>query len=285
MHIEVLPGIAVWDCDMSFDQGVWREEWNSKGFELLFCRHGAIELRFKDDSQVIVGEKDLLLITDRSELLSARFAKERFQGLMIFVDEELSEAVLSQLSALYATAGLNTKWIFNMAAREKGCILFRHRAWVERLFAAINEFSVRPDRTYLSLKVVELIFLLCMEAQGGLRNGENAYFDHYLMEKVKQAKDYMIEHIDEKITISALSQQFRVSSTLLKRCFRYIYHKPIHTYMIDYRLERAACQLLTTKISSIEIAASVGYTSVNRFGEAFKKKYGVTPAKYRKPRD
>ena len=92
----------------------------------------------------------------------------------------------------------------------------------------------------------------------------------------------MAAHLEEHLTIEGLSRQFYISPTLLKRCFRQLYGKPIHSALRDYRMERAARLLTETDQPVVQIAAAVGYGSVSQFGVAFKERYRITPALYRR---
>ncbi len=53
-------------------------------------------------------------------------------------------------------------------------------------------------------------------------------------------------------------------------------------YLTDIRLEKAIEFLNTTDDKSYIIAEKVGYSEPNYFSYVFKKKYGVSPSKYRK---
>ena len=55
----------------------------------------------------------------------------------------------------------------------------------------------------------------------------------------------------------------------------------ISDYLIDLRLEHAAELLANTSMSALEVCSAVGYDSFSYLIKQFKKKYGVTPHKYR----
>ena len=52
-------------------------------------------------------------------------------------------------------------------------------------------------------------------------------------------------------------------------------------YLVNYRLELSAKQLLETDQKIIDIAANCGFNNHSYFTRAFLKKYGLTPGKYR----
>ncbi|MFQ8908341.1 MAG: helix-turn-helix domain-containing protein [Subdoligranulum sp.] len=53
-----------------------------------------------------------------------------------------------------------------------------------------------------------------------------------------------------------LSQQFRISGTALKSCFRQVYGVPIHQYLLEQRMAQAAELLTTTTQSVLQISYS-----------------------------
>lgn len=55
-------------------------------------------------------------------------------------------------------------------------------------------------------------------------------------------------------------------------------------YLVAYRLELAANQLIETDLNIIEIAGNCGFRNHSYFTRAFVKKYGTTPIQYRKDR-
>ena len=56
---------------------------------------------------------------------------------------------------------------------------------------------------------------------------------------------------------------------------------PYH-YLTKLRITRAQTYLQSSALSVEEIAYSVGFSSLQRFSEMFKKECGVSPLQYRK---
>ena len=63
---------------------------------------------------------------------------------------------------------------------------------------------------------------------------------------------------------------------------RQIYGKPIHTYLLQYRMQKAAHLLSTSGESVLTIASRVGYSGTSRFNAAFREAYHMTPTQYRR---
>ncbi|HEV7230428.1 MAG TPA: helix-turn-helix transcriptional regulator, partial [Bacteroidia bacterium] len=53
----------------------------------------------------------------------------------------------------------------------------------------------------------------------------------------------------------------------------------VFEYLSDVRLELAKNDLLDKRKSATEIAFELGYSSLQHFSSAFKKKFGIAPSK------
>ncbi|MFR0962191.1 MAG: helix-turn-helix transcriptional regulator, partial [Dorea sp.] len=53
------------------------------------------------------------------------------------------------------------------------------------------------------------------------------------------------------------------------------------SYLTDYRMDIAAEMILNTTEKSYIIAEKVGYLDANYFSYVFKKRFGMSPSKYR----
>jgi AraC-like DNA-binding protein len=83
-------------------------------------------------------------------------------------------------------------------------------------------------------------------------------------------------------TLEELAQEAGISrSTLTEKFARYLDQGPM-TYLAEWRLELAAEALRTTSQSVLRIAEEVGYESEAAFNRAFKRRFEVPPARYRK---
>ena len=152
------------------------------------------------------------------------------------------------------------------------------------VFETVRQLSEEAQERYCVFKSVELLYLLCTEAEeaDGAPSGTGCPVSHNLLE----IKAYIQAHLSEKLTIDLLCKQFSVSPTFLKEGFRRAYGVPIHTYLIRQRLRRAQELICTTRMPIQQIAQSVGYEGMSQFNTAFKREYGMTPAsteKCRKP--
>lgn len=83
-------------------------------------------------------------------------------------------------------------------------------------------------------------------------------------------------------TIADLAKEVGLSrSALIERFSRFLSVPPM-TYLTNWRLQLAARALATTPRGTADVAADVGYESEAAFNRAFKRRFGLPPAKYRR---
>ena len=76
--------------------------------------------------------------------------------------------------------------------------------------------------------------------------------------------------------------RFKMSPTVLKKCFKGVYGDSVYAYMKKYRLQMAERLLKENKLTIGEIALQIGYQNPNKFTSAFRTEYGMSPTEYRK---
>ncbi len=83
-------------------------------------------------------------------------------------------------------------------------------------------------------------------------------------------------------TLDLLAQEARISrSALTEKFTRYIGQAPM-AYLTDWRLELGAEALRSTSRSVQRVALEAGYDSEAAFNRAFKRRFSVPPARYRR---
>jgi AraC-like DNA-binding protein len=83
-------------------------------------------------------------------------------------------------------------------------------------------------------------------------------------------------------TLDELARQFDTSARVLNNGFKEIYGCSINTYISGRRLDSAHEALVKTDMPMKILAANLGYSHVNHFITAFRKKYGYSPGSLRK---
>lgn len=94
--------------------------------------------------------------------------------------------------------------------------------------------------------------------------------------------DYIEAHLGEDLSIEALAREAASSPHHFARSFAASMGVTPHRYVQARRLDRAGVLLKGTTMPIAEIALALGFASQSHFTQAFRVRYGVTPAAARK---
>jgi AraC family transcriptional activator of pyochelin receptor len=141
------------------------------------------------------------------------------------------------------------------------------------------QLSENAKQLYLNGKVFELLSLYFSEKKA---NTESCPFlnNEETVRKIRNAKEYLLKHIDNPPGLKALAKLAGLNEFQLKVGFKEIYGNTVFGYLLDHKLDYSRLQLDTGKYKVNEVSTQIGYTNPSHFIAAFRKKYGVTPKKY-----
>lgn len=94
--------------------------------------------------------------------------------------------------------------------------------------------------------------------------------------------NYIQQNLDSELTLEELAEQACLSRYHFHRIFSGMLGESVKELVRRLRLERAAIQLQTSKLSILHIALAAGYESDMSFARAFKAKTGLLPSAFRK---
>lgn len=96
-------------------------------------------------------------------------------------------------------------------------------------------------------------------------------------EKIIKAREILIEHIGEPITIRELSRKVAINECYLKKGFKEMFGTTIFDFYQSQRMEHAKYLLYEKGLSVTEVSLNLGYSSISHFSTAFKKHTGLKP--------
>ncbi len=96
-------------------------------------------------------------------------------------------------------------------------------------------------------------------------------------EKILNARDILLKHIGDPITIKELSRKVAINECYLKKGFKEIFGTTIFDFYQQQRMEHAKYLLYEKGLSVTDVSALLGYSSISHFSTAFKKHTGLKP--------
>ena len=98
--------------------------------------------------------------------------------------------------------------------------------------------------------------------------------------KLKQAVEYINEHLSENVSLDAISAELGISQYYLCRLFKQSIGITPHAYLIQQRVERSK-QLLKAKEGRIlDIAIACGFANPSHFARCFRRQIGISPKEF-----
>lgn len=96
-------------------------------------------------------------------------------------------------------------------------------------------------------------------------------------EKISKAREVLLQHIGEPITIKELSRKVAINECYLKKGFKEMFGTTIFDFYQSQRMEHAKYLLYEKGLNVTEVSLMLGYSSISHFSTAFKKHTGLKP--------
>ncbi len=99
---------------------------------------------------------------------------------------------------------------------------------------------------------------------------------------VERARDYVKDHFaEQELSLETICGYLGVSNAHFSTQFKKETGKTFINYLTDYRMEVAERLIMEGQDKTYVVAEKVGYQDANYFSYVFKRKFGVSPSKYR----
>lgn len=142
-----------------------------------------------------------------------------------------------------------------------------------------HTYSGTMENIFTNAKVHELLLysLECLVDEK--EEGFSCKFlaDEAGRERIYAARDLLLKHIGEPITIKELSRKVAMNECYLKKGFKEIFGTTIFDFYQQQRMEHAKYLLYEKSLSVTDVSVSLGYSSISHFSAAFKKHTGLKP--------
>lgn len=251
-----------------FRQGAEYYAWRPDGtgdYLLIYTITGRGQFGTRDGRTHLADPHDLMLITPGT-----------YQDYSV-------EPQLQQWTLLWTHFRLRPEWLdlLDWPAIEPGMLrlsLAGHplqQAILDQ-FMRLHElsFTTDPLRDRLAVNAMAGLLLRCEQANPN--RGA-----HAVDVRIRQTMDYVVRHLDEKLTLDVLSEVSGLSPSRLGHRFREVVGVSPMAYVEQQRIERAKQLLTMTSLSVKEISRLVGFETQFYFSLRFKRATGQSPSEFR----
>ena len=250
---------------------------NHSVYELNFVENAKGVRRIVGDSQEVIGDYDLCLITspdlehvwEQNECHS-----DDIREITVQFDFSMSDETLFGRNP-YAS-------ITRMMQEAKKGLSFPLQA-IMKVYGMLDTLSSVKDGFYAVQQFLTILYELsrCENARTLASSSYAKVTVEDDSRRILKVKHIISKNYMDELRLPELASLAGMSSSAFSRFFKLHTGRNISEYIIDLRLGYAARMLVDTAKSISEIGFDCGFNNLSNFNRIFKKKKGCSPSEFR----
>lgn len=250
---------------------------NHSVYELNFVENAKGVRRIVGDSQEVIGDYDLCLITspnlehvwEQNECHS-----DDIREITVQFDFSMSDETLFGRNP-YAS-------ITRMMQQAKKGLSFPLQA-IMKVYGLLDTLSSVKDGFYAVQQFLTILYELsrCENARTLASSSYAKVTVEDDSRRILKVKNFISKNYMDELRLPELASLAGMSSSAFSRFFKLHTGRNISEYIIDLRLGYAARMLVDTAKSISEIGFDCGFNNLSNFNRIFKKKKGCSPSEFR----
>ena len=250
---------------------------NHSVYELNFVENAKGVRRIVGDSQEVIGDYDLCLITspdlehvwEQNECHS-----DDIREITVQFDFSMSDETLFGRNP-YAS-------ITRMMQEAKKGLSFPLQA-IMKVYGLLDTLSSVKDGFYAVQQFLTILYELsrCENARTLASSSYAKVTVEDDSRRILKVKNFISKNYMDELRLPELASLAGMSSSAFSRFFKLHTGRNISEYIIDLRLGYAARMLVDTAKSISEMGFDCGFNNLSNFNRIFKKKKGCSPSEFR----
>ena len=250
---------------------------NHSVYELNFVEHAAGVRRIVGDSNEVIDDYDLVLITspDLEHVWEQNTCEsQNIREITIQFDINFDETSIFQRNPFSSMKTM-------MEEARKG-LCFPMDA-IMKVYQQLDTLSSIKDGFYAFVQFMTILYELS-RCDGARTLATSSYAKVEIASdsrRVLKVKNYINEHYRDEIRLADVSSLAGMSPSAFSRFFKLHTGRNLSDYIIDMRLGHASRMLVDSTHSIAEIGYGCGFNNLSNFNRIFKKKKGCSPSEFR----
>lgn len=246
--------------------------------------HSEVEFVFieKGTAEFLVGSGRYVLTEGTGIFINSQVI-HRFEASesVIIPNIVFSPSLLSAEDSL-----IYRKYVQPMLDSSIECLIFSPGIlWQNDVLKSLmSVFEVQKNENMCEIRTAELLLKIWGTIYENVNISESipaAKASVHTQAQLQIMMQYIHKNYSEHITLADIAETVSVSKSSALNIFsKYLHTSPV-SYLIKYRLKRAAKLLVSTDGSVYSISKDTGFENVSYFCRCFKDLFGCTPSTYR----
>lgn len=250
---------------------------NHEVFELNFVEHAPGVRRIVGDSNEVIGEYDMVLITSPD--------LEHVWEQNVCTSDKIREVTVQFYFDLSEDGFLSHNPFMSMRkmmqeARKGLCFPLDA---IMHVYHLIDTLSSIKDGFYAVTQFMTILYELS-KCDGARTLATSSYAKVEAesdSRRILKVKNYINKNYMDEIRLATVSDIAGMSPSAFSRFFKLHTGRNLSEYIIDLRLGYASRMLVDTSKSIAEISYSCGFNNLSNFNRIFKKKKNCSPSEFR----
>ena len=250
---------------------------NHEVFELNFVEHAPGVRRIVGDSNEVIGDYDLVLITSPD--------LEHVWEQNTCVSDDIREITIQFYLDMSDDGFLSRNPFYSvrkMLKEARKGLAFPMSA-IMRVYQQLDTLSSVKDGFYAVTQFMTILYEL--SRCDGARTLATSSYAKVEVEsdsrRVLKVKNYIAKNYMDEIRLNTLADIAGMSPSAFSRFFKLHTGRNLSEYIIEMRLGYASRMLVDTAKSVAEISFQSGFNNLSNFNRIFKKKKGCSPSEFR----
>lgn len=250
---------------------------NHEVFELNFVEHAPGVRRIVGDSNEVIGDYDLVLITSPD--------LEHVWEQNTCTSDDIREVTVQFYFDMGEDSFLSRNPFISlrkMLLEARRGLVFPLEA-IMRVYSMIDSLSSIKDGFYAVTQFLTILYELskCEGARTLATNSFAKVEAESDSRRVLKVKNYISKNYMDEIRLATLADIAGMSPSAFSRFFKLHTGRNLSDYIIDMRLGYASRMLVDTSKSISEICFNSGFNNLSNFNRIFKKKKNCSPTEFR----
>lgn len=276
-NYNLYDGISLCFLDFDTDEVMPSQKFNPDMISIVHCQSGRYECEFSNHQVFYLSEGYFSVMGTKHLPVSFSFPLKRCYAFSLVIDKHAISTATQEILNYFH---LDIDKISERLNLNKNGYLSHADFELGHLFEEFYNTKDKETISYFRLKAIE--FLYFINKLSGNEETEFQYFNKRHIQIAKDIRAYMVEHLEEKISLERLANEKTINLSLLYKVFAQVYGDTPYAYIKKYKMNIASNELKNSNRKINEIALSLGYSNASKFAIAFQSVYGILPKDYRK---
>ena len=250
---------------------------NHEVFELNYVEHAPGVRRVVGDSNEVIGEYDLAIITgpDLEHVWEQNTCtSENIREITVHFYFDLSEDGFLSRNPFFSLRKM-------LLEARKGLAFSLDD--IMRVYKLLDTLSSVKEGFYAVQQFMTILYELSKSTE--MRTLASSSYAKVAVEsdsrRVLKVKNYIAKNYTEEIRLNTLADIAGMSPSAFSRFFKLHTGRNLSEYIIEQRLGYASRMLVDTSNSVAEICYACGFNNLSNFNRIFKKKKNCSPTEFR----